>query len=96
MVVRGEPQWFEKRSLLNPTVIFAILSPSTERYDRTTKLPIYLWVPSVVVVVLISQEARLVELHFKDGTVQAYREGNFQLLGAELSVERLYRKVFHT
>src|ERR1051325_2801537 len=36
MIVCGEPRFHDKRGdvLLNPTVIFEVLSPSTEKYDR--------------------------------------------------------------
>src|SRR5690606_9678042 len=42
-IVCGEPQFLSTRrtSLVNPTVLVEVLSPSTERYDRTTKRQFY-------------------------------------------------------
>lgn len=48
-------------TLLNPVVIFEVLSPSTERYDRTGKRDHYIQIPSLQSYVLISQERILVE-----------------------------------
>ena len=38
-IVGGEPEFHDRKKdvLVNPQVIFEVLSPSTERYDRTTK-----------------------------------------------------------
>ena len=48
-------------TLLNPHVIFEVLSPSTEAYDRGTKFGHYRQLPSLCEFVLISQEKCLVE-----------------------------------
>ncbi len=42
--------------LLNPSFVVEVLSPSTEGYDRGRKLAIYLAVPSIVEIVLASQD----------------------------------------
>lgn len=42
--------------LLNPSFVVEILSPSTEGYDRGRKLAIYMAVPSIVEIVLVSQD----------------------------------------
>ena len=49
--------------LLNPCVIFEVLSKSTERRDRGWKFDKYCWLPSLVDYVLVSQDKRLIE-HF--------------------------------
>jgi Uma2 family endonuclease len=49
--------------LLNPCVIFEVLSKSTERRDRGWKFDKYCKLPSRVDYVLVSQDKRLVE-HF--------------------------------
>jgi Uma2 family endonuclease len=51
-----------KDTLLNPTVVFEILSPSTEAYDRGTKFQHYGQIASIREIVLISQDAMVVEV----------------------------------
>jgi Uma2 family endonuclease len=50
-------------TLLNPLVIIEILSPSTERYDRTTKFRRYQSIPTLQEYLLIAQDYPFVE-HF--------------------------------
>ncbi|MDQ2806769.1 MAG: Uma2 family endonuclease, partial [Chloroflexota bacterium] len=50
-------------TLLNPTVIFEILSPSTEGYDRGKKFANYRQIPTLTDYVLVAQDEPLVE-HF--------------------------------
>lgn len=61
----GESQFDEGKrdSLLNPTVIVEILSPSTAMYDRTTKFARYRHLPSLREYILVTQDAILLE-HF--------------------------------
>ncbi len=42
--------------LLNPTVVFEVLSPSTEQYDRGKKLHNYLTIPSLQDYLLVAQD----------------------------------------
>ena len=50
----------EGLSLLNPTLVVEVLSPSTAAYDRDEKLDLYSSIPSVEEYVLIgSEEARV-------------------------------------
>jgi len=42
--------------LLNPSFVVEVLSPGTEAYDRGRKLAIYMAVPSIVEIVLVSQD----------------------------------------
>lgn len=42
--------------LLNPSFVVEVLSPSSEAYDRGRKLAIYMSVPSIVEIVLVSQD----------------------------------------
>ncbi|NBC31750.1 MAG: hypothetical protein GVY13_03635 [Alphaproteobacteria bacterium] len=50
-----------------PVLVMEILSPSTEREDRRTKLPDYRRMPSVMEVVLIDQTRPRVEVHRRTG-----------------------------
>ncbi len=73
MVVCGEPVYHDKHGdvLLNPTVVFEVLSPSTEAYDRGEKSLRYRnEIESLRDFVLVAQDRPRVE-HFSrqpDGT----------------------------
>jgi Uma2 family endonuclease len=51
----------QPESLLTPTLIVKILSPSTERYDRGKKFQIYRKLPSLQEYVLIAQDSPRIE-----------------------------------
>lgn len=51
----------------NPTVLFEVLSKSTENYDRGSKFDLYRDIPSLRAVVLISQFEVLAEVFTWDG-----------------------------
>jgi Uma2 family endonuclease len=61
-------------SLLNPTVIFEVLSPSTEKYDRRKKFQMYREILSLQEYVLVSQDKVLVERYVRkaDGEWQQF------------------------
>lgn len=48
-------------TLLNPKIIVEVLSPSTEQYDRGTKVKHYRQIASVMEIVLVSQSEALIE-----------------------------------
>ena len=62
-VVCGAPQFEDGKrdTLLNPTVIVEVLSPSTENYDRGQKFQRYRALSSLAEYVLIAQDAMHVE-----------------------------------
>lgn len=62
-VVCGEQQFTDTHgdTLVNPSVLFEILSPSTANYDRTVKFGQYRRVPSLREYVLVHQDAPHVE-----------------------------------
>jgi Uma2 family endonuclease len=80
----------------HPRLVVEVLSPSTEREDRTKKLDFYRQFPSLEAVLLVWQDTRRVELHERrpegwlvrdligSGSV-AVRE-----LGAELALDEIY------
>lgn len=67
VIVCGEPQTAEedKDTLVNPRVVVEVLSPSTERYDRTTKFRHYKQLPSVQEYVLVAQDEPLCERYVR-------------------------------
>ena len=64
----GTPQFESEREglLLNPTLIIEILSPSTERYDRTGKFFRYQGIPSFREYLLVAQDEPLVEQFIRE------------------------------
>jgi Uma2 family endonuclease len=67
-VVCGKPIFDERNAhtLTNPTLLVEVLSPSTERYDRTTKFRMYKKSPTLREYVLVSQSEPLVEKFVRD------------------------------
>lgn len=58
VIVCGEPEFdpLDQDTLLNPQVVFEVLSKSTESYDRGAKFRHYQQLPSVQEVVLVAQD----------------------------------------
>ncbi len=104
VVVCGEPRFADAEvdTLLNPTVIFEVLSPSTEAYDRGKKFAHYRSIESLAELVLIAQERVEVEQYVRQPggkwLLQAVSrlEDHLALaaIGCELSVAALYERVF--
>lgn len=64
VVICGEPQFYDERRdiLTNPTIVFEVLSPSTEAYDRGEKFLRYrTQIETLREYVLVSQHRPLVE-----------------------------------
>jgi len=72
VVACGEPQFEDEEldTLINPTLIVEILSPTTEDRDRGTRLFQYRSIPSLQVILLVAQARIHVErfLRQEDGT----------------------------
>lgn len=64
-IVCGEPEMVDDDNLVNPLIVFEVLSPSTWRRDRGIKLLRYLQIPSLQGIVFIEQDAASVELAFR-------------------------------
>jgi Uma2 family endonuclease len=102
-VVCGEPELedTEQDTLLNPTVIIEILSPSTASYDRGLKFHRYQLIPSLRDYLLISQDRPLVERYTRadDGrwspTTSEGMDATVELpgIGCTLALAEIYRKV---
>jgi len=89
-------------TLLNPTLIVEVLSPSTEDYDRGTKLPHYQTIPSLSDCLLVAQDRVHVEHYQRQGT------GGWRLvelddpaqtlelasIGCRLALAEVYEKAF--
>jgi Uma2 family endonuclease len=87
-------------SLLNPTVLVEVLSPSTEDYDRGAKFEDdYRFIPSLREYVLVNQDEALIEVRSRDDagswTSREYRAGQVApigAIGATLDVDVIYRE----
>ena len=70
-VICGDPILDPKddrgETIINPTVIVEVLSPSSERYDRTEKFDHYWQIPTLQEYVLISQTSARVESYVRRG-----------------------------
>jgi Uma2 family endonuclease len=67
VIVCGTPEYAadDRDTLVNPRVVIEVLSPSTERYDRTTKFLHYRQLPSVEEYVLVAQDAAWCERYVR-------------------------------
>ncbi len=70
----GKPAFLDGKqdTLTNPTLVVEVLSPSTERYDRSEKFLAYQSVPSLKEYVMVSQEKKLIEQYVRDGNAWRY------------------------
>jgi Uma2 family endonuclease len=103
LVVCGEPRLADDHfdTLLNPTLIVEVLSPTTESYDRGKKFEHYRTLDSLAEYLLVSQEERLVEQFVRQAggswlfTATAGPDGAVQLasLGCVLALSEVYDKV---
>ena len=94
-VVCGEPKFHDvkKDVLINPKVIFEVLSPSTERYDRGEKFQYYKnETPSLVDYILVSQEQVLVEQYTKQAD-ESWRYRTFDRAEDSLKIESIEAEV---
>jgi Uma2 family endonuclease len=102
-VVCGEPQFLDERrdTLLNPSLIVEVLSPSTEAYDRGRKFKHYRSVESVSQYLLVSSEQVSAELFTRqpDGgwrliAVSSMEDSlDLQSVGCRLALADVYEKV---
>ena len=63
--LRFDPEDPKNTTALNPTLLFEVLSPSTEAYDRGTKARNYRLVPSLKAYAFVEKDRPCVELHYR-------------------------------
>jgi Uma2 family endonuclease len=103
VVICGEPEFAGDRQdiILNPLLLFEVLSPSTERYDRVFKWSQYQTIPSLREYVLISQfEPRIEVFRPQPGGDWLFSEWTgleavcrLESIGCDLLLSRIYRNV---
>lgn len=96
-VVCGQAAFYDAKrtKLLNPAILVEVLSPSTADYDRTSKARFYRQIPSLEAYVLVSQDARAVDVLTRDGDgwrLTTERDGQVEIapLGVTLALDALY------
>ncbi|HEV7590603.1 MAG TPA: Uma2 family endonuclease [Longimicrobium sp.] len=104
MVLCGEARFVDRVQdvVTNPTVVFEVLSPGTERHDRSTKARAYRRVESLAAYVLVSQKEPRVEVYARGAggewpcTVYQRLEDRVALpaVGCELTLAEVYRNLF--
>lgn len=88
-IVCGEPLFHDTKKdvLVNPKVIFEVLSPSTEKYDRTTKFMRFrMGNETLTDYVLVSQEKPFVE-HFTRQADGDWRYRSYSDLSESFDIE---------
>jgi Uma2 family endonuclease len=103
VVVCGEPQFDDETrdTLLNPTLIVEVLSPSTEAYDRGDKFELYRAIPSLNYYLLVSSERMSAELFTRQeaggwlltGATLPEDVINLPAVGVRFTLADLYEKV---
>lgn len=97
-VVCGEPQFAPTRpeSLLNPSLLVEVLSPSTANYDRGAKLEHYRRRPSVRAILLVDSGRRRVNCYVRNPddtwTLSDHEDGAVRVphLDLTLAVDEIY------
>lgn len=102
-VVCGQPQFEDEEvdTLLNPTVVVQVLSPSTEAFDRGKKLDNYRTIPSLQECVLIAQDECHVYVYTRQPDNRWLLSEATQFddvvpltsIGCQLALTEVYRKV---
>ena len=102
-VICGKPETAEedRNTVVNPTVVFEVLSPSTADYDRGRKRVLYQGLPTLKTLVLVDPDETAVEVFDRrpDGSwIQRAYSGldaiiPLPAIGAELPLAELYEGV---
>ncbi len=103
MVVRGQPVYFENRKdiITNPLLVVEVLSPSTQRHDKTNKFLMYRTLPSLKEYVLVEQDqARVTTLfrndaqHWEDTDVVGLDQSvRLRSIESEITLARIYKNI---
>jgi Uma2 family endonuclease len=90
----------ELDTLLNPTVIVEVLSPTTEGYDRGTKFELYRRIASLQEYVMVAQDRMLVERYRRQDDGWHYiaydapeQSLHLSSIACTLPLQDIYRKV---
>ena len=103
MIICDKPQFYPGRTdiILNPLIIFEVLSRSTEAYDRGKKFQFYRSIPSFQEYILIDQYSVHIDQFYIDSTGKwSLRDYNdikdglkFSKIDFEIPLEKVYELV---
>jgi Uma2 family endonuclease len=102
VVVCGTPQFEDAYvdTLINPTLLIEVLSPSTEAYDRGGKFSHYRKIATLREYLLVSQDEAIIERYIRQGDVWILTEAigleasmPLESIGCVLSLREVYDKV---
>lgn len=103
VVVNGDPGFADQAGdlLLNPTVVFEVISGATNFADKTQKLESFLAMDSIREVVLVKQDEMRIEHYAKQNAKQwiykIYNERDdvvsLESLGCKISLSQLYAQI---
>ena len=102
VVVCGTPQFEDAYvdTLLNPTLLIEVLSPSTEAYDRGGKFAHYRKIPTLREYLLVTQDQPSIERYVRQGDVWILTEAvgleasvPLESIDCALSLREVYDKV---
>jgi Uma2 family endonuclease len=102
VVVCGEPRFQDSEvdTLLNPTVIIEVFSPTTEAYDRGVKFRHYRRIGSRREFVLISQDRMIVERYARQGNDWVLSDLTdpdqilkLESIGCQIPLNRIYARI---
>ncbi|WGS86192.1 Uma2 family endonuclease [Methylomonas sp. UP202] len=101
-VVCGKPEFEDTQldTLLNPTLLIEVLSPSTEAYDRGAKFAHYRKIASLREYLLVTQDQPGIERYLRQGEVWIMSESlgldasvSLESIDCQLSLREVYDKV---
>jgi Uma2 family endonuclease len=101
-VVCGPPEYFDERrdTIVNPTILVEVLSPSTRGFDRGEKAFLYRQVPSVCEYLLVDPDSTHVEHYRRAGgewVLKSYANVSETIalgsVGVELPVATIYHRI---
>jgi len=103
VIVCGQPQFEDEQedTLLNPTVVIEVLSPSTEAFDRGEKFATYRRIPTLREYLLVAQDRMQVEQYVRQPGGEWQRSEYTDLtqklhlpsVGTDVPVELIYEGV---
>jgi len=102
VVVCGTPQFEDAHvdTLINPTLLIEVLSPSTEAYDRGGKFAHYRKIPTLREYLLVAQDQPSIERYLRQGDVWILTEAvgleadvPLESIDCVLSLREVYDKV---
>ncbi|MFZ4813878.1 MAG: Uma2 family endonuclease [Phototrophicaceae bacterium] len=102
VVVCGDLEYYDDSQdiITNPILIVEVLSPSTEKRDRTTKFRLYEALPSLQAYVLVSQDEVNIEQYWRNGETWGYEAATsldrvltLPSIDCTLALSQVYRKV---